>query len=372
MTTQTKLLQPSKIKMNKSKIYLFLLVGSFLVSFGSYYFIINAQLFTPGLGGISYGLAYVINDIIGTDDKFLDVSNVIIFWIVYILGNIPIIYFTLKWYTKNFFKLSMFFFVTNFIFSMILANVPVFSEQIFSIDKNSESSIEILSLAFFGGLIYGLGTGMTFRVGSCTMGLDPVSKFFSKEKDINIAYVLFAITIISTTIFTIIRFFTNPEIKGTFLQETILSPEYIGTWIFVVTYSLVTGSIYASNKKVEITVKTKKSEEISDFFNSNSYHRGHTLILVEGGYTKQKFKSFEMITNIEEMYDVVEKIAAIDPKAFITINELKKVYDVRDWRSMTDEEIEKSKQIIIKEKEKREKLIKRKNDKISQRKKKNS
>lgn len=357
-------LQPSKIKMSKLKIYSILFISALLTSFATFYFIVPSSLYTPGLGGIAYGIAYTINDIristgtlAGGAERVT--SDVIVFWIVYLIFNIPIIYLTLRWYSKKFFIKSMFFFFTNLTFSMIFANVPGFNillldglnmiddEQIYGI----VNSLSIMMFAILGGVTYGAGVGLAFNVGSCTMGLDPIAKYFSRERDINIVPLLFIITIINTSLWTLLRFWTSADIfmqpfdqveGGSyfvyFIAHTLFSPSYIGSWIFVVAYSLAAGSIYSSNKKVQIFITTKKAIGMSDYFNSIDYHRGHTIYEVQGGYTKEKRKSIQMITGIEEMYDVVEKAAAIDPSAFITITELKRVYDVHDWRPMTEED----------------------------------
>lgn len=358
MIEGSKKLHPSKIKMSKKTSYFYLFIGALLTSFASYYFIVNSELFTPGLGGISYGIAYVITDLVDSNwiSENINTANVMLFWIFYSIGNIPIIYFMLKWFTRRFLIMSLFFFFVNLMFSMIFSNVPGFKEPLFTLEGEGFETLLIMTSAFFAGLIYGIGTGMAFKAGACTMGLDPVAKHFSREKDISIAPILFTITLSSTTFFTLIRFFTSPPNNDSgFIRNTLFSPEYLGTLVFVAIYSLVTAAIYSSNKKVEITVKTTKTEEISNYFNNSSYHRGHSLIEIEGGYSHKKYKSFQMITNIEEMYDVVQKIASLDSQAFIIVNELKKVYDVHDWRTKTEEEIEKNKQKLIKQENKQNK-----------------
>ncbi|BDU67458.1 MAG: hypothetical protein TYPL_1110 [Candidatus Tyloplasma litorale] len=370
-----KLLQPSKIKISKSKTIAILTSSAIISAFAIYYFIVAAQLYVPGLAGLSNGISYTINDIAGnwvngggdwgSDNFSRATADTIIYWIIYILFNIPVIIFTIRWYSRRFFFLSIYYFFINFIASMFFSNVPGFNSSIIDISNDitdAAESLIVLMYALIGGLIYGIAIGMAFKVGACTMGLDPVAKFIAREKNMNIAPILFVFTIINTTVWIVIRYWTIPihnsnvevvDSFDNFIQNTFLSANYVGSWLFVGVYSSVTGAIYASNKKVQVFVTTQKTEKISDYFNSISYHRGHTIFNVQGGYSKESKKSLQMIVNIEEMYDVVEKIAAIDNKAFITIQELKKVYDVRDWRTMTEEDKAKELQRIKNEEKRR-------------------
>lgn len=346
--SKIKELQPSKIKMSKPKVYLILTLAAILMSITTYYFIVAAQLYTPGLGGIAYGLSYTIVDIVGFNPDKIPFWNTMIYWVIYIIANIPIIYLTTRWFGRRFIVLSLYFFIINFLTTMLITNVlPGFSEMLFlqpgSDYLNDEGIVNIIkiTLSLIAGLMYGTANGLAFKVGACTMGLDPVAKHLSREKDMNIAPILFAITIISTTIWTFVRYWTSPmagaQAGEGFVRSTILSGSYIGSWIFVSIYSLVTGAIFSS-KKVQLFVTSKKTDEISNYFNEVGYHRGHTIFEVEGGYTHEKRRSIQMIINGEEMYDTVEKIAAIDPVSFITVTELSRIYDIRDWRTMTDED----------------------------------
>lgn len=360
-----KLLQPSKIKMSKQKVYFILTMAAILSAFSTYYFIVAAQLYVPGLAGLSNGISYTINDLIGSGNGewigSRSTADTIIYWIFYSIFNVPIIYLTIRWYSKRFFLLSLYFFLINFIFSMFFSNVPGFNQTILDINNEDVHGVIVFIFSIVGGVVYGISVGLAFKVGACTLGLDPIAKFISREHDVNIAPILFTFTIINTTIWTIVRFFTIPGQKEDFMSSTFLSPEYIGSWLYIGAYSVVTGTIYASNKKVQLFVTTEKTNEISNFFNSINYHRGHTIFNVEGGYSKTQKRSILMIVNIGEMYDVVEKIAAIDGRAFITIHELKKVYDIRDWRSMTDEDKKKTQErmhLDFKKKKKYEKKTK--------------
>lgn len=369
MATKEKLLQPSRIRLSKKKIYTYLTIGAMLSSFATFYFLVYVQIMAAGLAGISNGLAYTINDLLGVTAANRAKYDTMLYWIIYLIANIPIIYLTTRWFSKKFLIYSLYFFAINFISAFMFANIPALNQPIIPIDGEAQPAlkgIQSFIYAVVGGAIYGIGTGLAFKVGACTMGLDPVSKYISREKDMSIAPILFAITIINTTLWTIVRFWTSGAAdapNASFFHDTLLSARYIASWIFVGTYSVITGFIYSANKKVQIFINSSKVEDISDYFNSINYHRGHTLFTVEGGYSKQQAKSLLMIINIQEMHDVIEKVAAVDGKAFITVQEMLRVYDVRDWKAMTDDDKEKEKIRMLKEQKRKDRLAEKRENK---------
>lgn len=386
MENKIKELQPSKIKMSKKKVYLILTVSALLSSFATYYFILAAELYTPGLGGLSNGIVYASLDLyrgLHNDMSPQDFANFAaafkptVYWIIYGLANIPIIYLTLKWYSKRFFTLSVYYFAVNLVITMIMTYVPGFQHSLLDGLDGNILYISTLFLSIVGGIIYGIAVGLAFKVGACTMGLDPVIRHFSREKGKNIAPLLFVVTITNSIFWIFIRYiiqasfstsvdpFAEVPIIATFtwksfVANTILSKSFIGSWLFVGTYSMVTGVIYSSNSKAEIFITTKKSKEISEYWIKTNYHRGHSIIEIEGGYSHEKRRAIKMIINMEEMHDVVEQVAALDNKAFITVSELKKVYDIHDWRPMTKDDMDKQKEVLINEHKRVKKLDKKK------------
>ncbi len=376
-----KLLNPQKIKMSKPKAFAILTLGAFIGAFSSFFFVIAANLYSPGLSGISSGISYTINDILWSTGNSWGQSrasaDAMIYWVVYGLCNIPIIYLTTRWFSNRFLYYSVYYFIVNFIFSMLFANIPGISHGLIDITSLADQNLRAIVILFFsfvGGVASGVAVGLAFKVGACTMGLDPVAKHISRERNINIGPVLSIIGAITTTVFVVGRSFIPNELGSSpidiahnnlavqglggsgFLPATLFSPEYVGSWLFIISYSVVADSVYSSAKKVELLATTEKTDEISDYLNASAYHRGHTIVKMEGGYSHQEKKGVLMIINYDEMYDIVEKIAAMDHKAFITVKEIARLYDIHNWTTITEEDKEKERKRIIKKEKKKFKL----------------
>ncbi len=395
---ETNLLNPQRIKMSKKKAFFFLTIGAFVGAFSSYFFMIAAHLYSPGLGGISSGISYVINDLVwaATDNRgwwegmSRSTADSILYWAIYWIVNAPVIYLGSKWFTKRFIKYSIYYFIINFITSMLFANIPGISEGLLDMDAlaNDPGTEMIVGLffAFLGGLASGFAVGTAFKVGACTLGLDPIVKHISREKNINIGPIFLSVSIVVTATFVLVRAFL-PRIAGAdelydvngdlipigetytyisqkgFLRATFFSPQYIGSWIFIAAYTVVADSIYSSSKKVEVLATTDKATEISEYLNNSAYHRGHTLVKLIGGYSKEEKQAIMMVINYDEMFDVVEKIAAMDHKAFISVKEIFKLYDIHNWTTMTEEDKEKERLRIVKKELHQKKIEQKKHEK---------
>ncbi len=369
-----KMLQPEKIKMTQRKAIFMITVAGIIGAFSSYFFVLAVNLYAPGIAGIASVISYSLNDILwlnGVEWTARVAADNIIFWTLYFIFNLPIIYLSVRWFSKRFLYYSIYGLMVNLFVSMLFAAIPGTSsglidlQALADVEGAGDSLVYIVTFlfAFIGGITSGLSVGLMFKVGACSMGLDPIVKYVSREKNINLSPVIMTIAAISITIFVIIRA-SIPELQGyddagnpiigpapitqNFLGSTFISPVYIGSWLFIVTYSQTVDKIFSSAKKVQIIATSEKTDEISDYLNQESYHRSHTILSQKGGYSKLEKKAIKMIANYQEMYDVVEKIAAIDSKAFITVTEIFKVYDIHDWTTITDEDKERERQRLVK------------------------
>ncbi len=363
-----KLLNPKKIKMSKQKAYLLLTFAASVSAFSIYFFVIAINLYAPGLGGIATFISYTTNDLLWLHGhEWMNAraaADSVLYWIVYFLLNIPIIYLTLRWFSNRFLIYSVYFFFMNMFFTFIISNIPGISSGIIDIHSiegdDSASQVLLYTVVFIfailGGVTSGYALGITFKVGGCTMGLDPIVKFVSRERNLNLAPIIMFIAGITMTLSSVVgasipnTLGETPPIamQNNLLRSTLLSPEYMGSWIFIVSYSIVADSIFSPAKKVRLTANSEKTDEISQYLNESAFHRGHSILEMKGGHTGINRKAVMIIMHYQEMYDVVEKIAAIDEKAFIYVEEVYKVYDIHTWKSLTEDDLEKERQRLVK------------------------
>lgn len=327
-------------------IYTLLTFAAIVLAITTQYFTVEAQIYTPGFGGMSSGIAYVLSDIIvGVDDadKWKTMS-VMFYWVFYILFNIPVFYFMWKWYGRTFFIRTIYVFVVNFGTTMVLNYaIPLehLIEEVTSGDNfEAISMIRTILLGGLGGALFGLAVGTALSNGGSTAGFDPITKYLSREKGKNISSILFIMGISVSFIFIFIRSFTTINSMNNydleyFIYHVVASPQMIATLVFLTVYSAVAKVLYSVTKKLEISVISKKIDKISKYFNDLNYHRSHTIINAIGGYSKEEFQMLQMIINVEELNDVIEDIINIDDNALVNVKEIKEIYDMHDWTPKT-------------------------------------
>ena len=163
----------------------------------------------------------------------------------------------------------------------------------------------------FGGILYGLGIGMSFAAGASTGGTDILGRIIqSKFKTVPIGKLLLACDGIIILVSLII--FRNLEL----------------TLFGIITLFLSSYSVDFVIDKLNVSriafVITNKGVDISDFLVSTS-PRGVTLIDVIGAYTHEEKKMLFCALKESETAVFQQKILDIDPTAFIVFSESQRI-----------------------------------------------
>ena len=345
------------------KSYLKLTYYSFLLAFVLTYFIIVLQIFTPGISGIALGFSYTITELLNINSSNIEAYNTLFYWTIYIILNIPIMIFAFKNYGKEFVYKSLYVFVMVLFFSNFLTFVPGFSSVILFGTSDQVSQAELLIIAIIGGTIYGYSVGNIFKLGSSSMGLDPIVKYVSREKQRDIKGILFWFSIGNSIFFTILlEIISGSAITWNyFIAEIVFGRVIITSIAFMISYSVVTSFIYKTRTKISLKIISKRTDEISEFLNYINYHRGHTIEKSIGGYSKENKNSITMILNNEEIKDIIEIVKIIDDDAFIYANDVTMAQEKFAWNPITFNDkrtkyknVDYSAYIVIKKQEKRD------------------
>jgi uncharacterized membrane-anchored protein YitT (DUF2179 family) len=254
--------------------YLVIILGAALVAAGFNLFLISHELLSGGISGISMLIGYYTGGNIG---------------LVYFLLNLPLII----W---GYFILG-----SRFIFmSIVSVMFTTWFMQI--IPTNHITEDEILG-AVFGGVLIGIGSGISMRVGGSTGGMDIIGSILTRSRDFPLGTSLFALN-----------------------GVVILALGYVKTWDLAL-YSML--SIYITGKvidlihikhvKVTAMIVTNQTDLLLDKL--MKLHRGVTVIKTRGGYTHMEKEMLMTVTTRYELADLKKIIKETDPKAFVNIVE---------------------------------------------------
>ena len=274
----------------KFKNFLFLTIAGIVNAFGVSMFLFPVKLYDSGISGLSMLLDQITPPSL-TLSAFL------------LILNFPIFIYGLKKQGPAFTIYSLY---TIGIYSLISYLIM----HVLPIDVNFVSPLagsDLLLCAIFGGLISGIGSGLTIRSGGAIDGMDVLSVIFAKKIGISIGSFVMIFNLFLYIICGII----------------------IKSWILPL-YSIVT--YFVGSKTVDFVVEgfdrsmcamivTNKADEISAALSEN-FKAGGTIVNAIGGYSKDEKKIIYFIVNHFQINKLKEIVTNIDRDAFISLQDV--------------------------------------------------
>ena len=174
---------------------------------------------------------------------------------------------------------------------------------------------DLLLCALFGGVISGIGSGLTIRSGGAIDGMDVLAVTFAKGLNITVGT---CVMIYNVALY-------------------ILCGAVLGSWILPL-YSIVT---YAAGLKTidfiaegidrskAVMIVTDHPEEINTAL-LEAFSCGTTRIAAVGGYSNSEKTLIYFVVNRFQISRVRSMVRGLDPKAFVTITDVADVFKAND------------------------------------------
>lgn len=270
--------------------FVFLTIAGIINAFGVTIFLFPVKLYDSGISGLSMLL-----------DQITPASLTLSLFLIVL--NIPIFCFGLK-------KQGVVFTVYSIYTVAIYSIMSFLIMRVLPIDVSFISPLagsDLLLCAIFGGVISGIGSGLTIRFGGAIDGIEVLSVIFAKKIGISIG--------------------TFVMIFNTLLY--IVCGIMINSWVLPL-YSVVT--YFMGSKTVDFVVEgidrskcamivTTKADEISDALTENFQSSG-TIVNAVGGYSKERKEIIYFIMNHFQINKLKKIVRDIDPSAFISLHEV--------------------------------------------------
>ncbi len=274
--------------------FILLTLAGFINAFGVTIFLTPVKLYDSGISGTSMLLSQIA-------PQWCSLS------LFLLILNIPLFAFGYKKQGKAFTIYSLYAVAMYSLGAWLITDV-------LPIDVTLASPLagnDLLLCALFGGIISGIGSGLTIRFGGAIDGIEVMSVIFSKRMGITVGTFVMIYNVILYIICGII----------------------IDSWILPL-YSIVTYG--AALKTIDFIVEgvdrskgamiiTSKPDLICSALMS-TFESGATKISVKGGYSDENKTMIYFILDrfqISRMKDIVQ---SIDKDAFITITEVADVF----------------------------------------------
>jgi uncharacterized membrane-anchored protein YitT (DUF2179 family) len=166
-----------------------------------------------------------------------------------------------------------------------------------------------LLAAVFAGVISGCGSGLIFRSGGSGGGTGIIAMILNRRLSVRVGIV--------SSLFNSI-----PLVLGAFLIN-------LDAALYSIIYVFVSGSVMdrilaSFNERRSVFIISARSFEISQQI-LNKLHRGATLLTGRGAYTQSPLEIIYSVISLFELAKMKDMVTAIDPKAFLIINETQEV-----------------------------------------------
>ena len=284
-------------KMTRERIktinFLKLTIAGIVNAFGVTIFLFPMKLYDSGISGLSMLL-----------DQITPASFTLSLFLIVI--NFPIFLFGIKKQGITFTIYSIFTIAIYSITSYLIMNV-------IPIDVNIASPLageDLILCAIFGGVISGVGSGLTIRFGGAIDGIDVLSVTFAKRLGISIGTF--------NMIFNAILYI----VCGIILSSWIL-PLYS-----VVTYFIgsktVDYIVEGFNRSKCAMIISNKSSEINQRIQVE-FNSSGTMIKALGGYSQEEKGIIYFVVNTFTLYKLKQLVQEVDPGAFISIMDVSEI-----------------------------------------------
>ena len=269
---------------------LMILVAGIINAFGVTMFLFPVKLYDSGISGLSMLLDQITPD-------YLSLS------LFLIIINIPIFIFGLKRQGKTFTVYSIFAVTVYSLASFMIMDVLPVDVSFISPLAGSD----LLLCAVFGGVISGVGSGMTIRFGGAIDGIDVLSVVFAKRIGISIGTFVMLFN-------TLLYIICGIAIQSWILPLYSIVTYYVGSR----TVDFITEGFDRAKCAMIVTVK---ANEISNALSENFDSSG-TIVKAVGGYSKKDKEIIYFIVNRFQINRLKNIVHDIDESAFISLQEV--------------------------------------------------
>lgn len=269
---------------------LMILVAGIINAFGVTMFLFPVKLYDSGISGLSMLLDQITPD-------YLSLS------LFLIIINIPIFIFGLKRQGKTFTVYSIFAVTVYSLASFMIMDVLPVDVSFISPLAGSD----LLLCAVFGGVISGVGSGMTIRFGGAIDGIDVLSVVFAKRIGISIGTFVMLFN-------TLLYIICGIAIQSWILPLYSIVTYYVGSR----TVDFITEGFDRAKCAMIVTVK---ANEISNALSENFDSSG-TIVKAVVGYSKKDKEIIYFIVNRFQINKLKNIVHDIDESAFISLQEV--------------------------------------------------
>ncbi|WP_238649979.1 YitT family protein [Paenibacillus piscarius] len=251
------------------------LFGSAMIACGFNLFLIPHRLLSGGVSGLAMLVGYFTP---------FNIS------LLYLLFNVPLL-------VAGWFQLGRRF----IIFSMVSVGATTWLMTVVPVKQVAS---DMLLASVFGGVLVGVGAGISFRVGGSSGGFDILGSIITRYRDFPVGNVLVGLN--GLVILAAAYFDENWNLA-------------LASMVSIYVTGKVVDLIHISHIKVTVYIITNKTDELLQQL--LGLQRGVTKFKTEGAYSHVERDMLMTVTTRYELAELKRIIKTSDPQAFVNIVE---------------------------------------------------
>ena len=285
-------------------------------------FLIPNNLVGGGVSGISSMIQYATQGTIQMGYSYFVINAILLLLAVIILG-------------KGFGAKTL--------YAIILASVALrFLPDLIPVSITNTLALQNgkLMSVIMGGLMAGIGIGMSITIGGSTGGTDIIALIWTKYHNVSPGSVILFLDFFIISSSLIVPSYVNDvdPVTGAAILDAAGNPvrhlmpfaDKITTVVYgliLVTVNSYVMDMYINGQQqsVQLFILSKNYDKIADAI-TGELHRGVTVLDGKGWYTKKDTKVLMVLTRKNDIKLMLRYIKQIDPEAFLSVSSVNGVY----------------------------------------------
>lgn len=287
------------------KEYALITLGIMMYVFGWSIFLVPNNLVGGGVSGIASIVQYATHGTLKIGYTYFAINAILLVAALFILGK--------SFGGKTVYAII----IASLGLNLIQGWIPSEITQILAVDNGK------LMSTIMGGIIIGVGIGISMSQGGSTGGTDIIALIVNKYRNVSPGRMILMmdVVIILSSLFV-------PSYTAS--GDLVPWPEKITTVVYgfilvVICSTVLDLYISGSRQSVQLFVLSAKHAEIADAI-TRDLHRGVTVLEGKGWYTKHETEVLMVITRKADLNVMLRYIKSIDPDAFLSITSVTGVY----------------------------------------------
>lgn len=299
----------SKNRWNALRDYFFIILGAFIMSAGIAVFLVDSKVVPGGVSGLSMALHYLSGEKIPVG---------LMMWVM----NIPLYLWGVRELGRQFGMRTLVGFTANaFFIDLLRGSIP----GLRNIHLHDTASVlalrqnDFLLCILVGGVLLGIGLGIIFKFKGSTAGSDVLAAVAQKRWGIKPG-----VTFMASDFFVILLAGLIIHFKGMALSRPALSLTLYAMMLLFISSRIIDVILDGFDYARSAFVISNKTDEIAELV-TKDMSRGATAFSARGLYRNEPREVLYTVLSRKEIGLFMEDVKAIDPKAFVIVNNVHEV-----------------------------------------------